>query len=155
MDTNQPDLLTGLDSHAAAAVLALGMPVTLAAGDVLFDLGQAADRVYLLRSGRISLTLPMQIGGRRQDVFIEERLPGQTLGWSALIPPRRFTLKAAAPLASELVALPRGPLLEHFAERPQVGYAVALNIAAVIGHRLQVVQAMWLREMQHLVNSHA
>ena len=35
----------------------------------------------------------------------------------------------------------------------QLGQLIALNIAGVIGHRLQVVQAMWLREMQRAVNS--
>jgi hypothetical protein len=34
-----------------------------------------------------------------------------------------------------------------------VGYAVSLNLAAVIGERLQLFQAMWLREMQRTVES--
>ena len=42
-------------------------------------------------------------------------------------------------------------LLDHLAARPDIGYRVALNVAAVIGRRLQVLQAMWLREMQRVV----
>lgn len=155
MSHTQSDLLAGIAPAEALSVIALGTPVRLDAGDVLFKLGDIADSVYLIRRGRIALTLPMQVGGAEQDVFIEERLPGQTLGWSALIPPFRFTLKATAPLETELLALPRTPLLEYFADRPHVGYAVSLNLAAVIGQRLQVFQAMWLREMQRLVNAHA
>jgi CRP-like cAMP-binding protein len=154
MPFHRSELLTGLDEADAAAILALGKPVCLAAGEVLFNLGDEARCLYLVRSGQISLTLPMQIGGQQQDVFIEERVPGQALGWSALIPPWRFTLHATAPLQTELLALPRGALLAHFAERPDVGQFVALNIATLVGRRLQVVQAMWLRQMQHLVDAH-
>ena len=42
-------------------------------------------------------------------------------------------------------------LLEHFASHPFVGYAITRNLAGVIGQRLQVFQAMWLREMQRMV----
>ena len=149
------DLLAGIAPADAQSVVALGTLVKLGAGDVLFRLGDVADTVYLIRRGRIALTLPLQVSGSEQDVFIEERLPGQTLGWSALIPPFKFTLNATAPLETEVLALPRAPLLEYFAERPHVAYPVALNLAAVIGQRLQVFQAMWLREMQRLVNAHA
>lgn len=155
MSNTPSDLLAGLPPAEAQTVIALGTAVRLGAGDVLFRLGDTADAVYLIRRGRIALTLPLQVGGEEQDVFIEERVPGQTLGWSALIPPFKFTLKATAPLETEVLALPRAPLLEYFGERPHVAYPIALNLAAVIGQRLQVFQAMWLREMQRLVNAHA
>ena len=32
-----------------------------------------------------------------------------------------------------------------------MGYTVTRNLAAVIGHRLEVFQTMWLREMQRVV----
>jgi len=155
MANHQPELLSGLSPFDADAMLAVGTTVTLAAGDVLFNLGDEADAMYLINRGRVALTLPIQIGGREEDVFIEERLPGQVLGWSALTPPYRFTLKATSPLATELTRLPRRALLDYFATRPDVGYAVGLNVASVIGQRLQVVQAMWLREVQRVVNAHA
>jgi glutaminase len=150
--TAQPDLLAGLDDREAADVLALGVPVSLAAGDVLFRLGSAAGSLYLIKSGLVTLSMPMQVGGRDEDVRIEERLPGQTLGWSTLIPPHRFTLTATAPVVSELLAFQRHALLHHFEVRPAVGYVVSRNVAALVGHRLQVFQAMWLRQMQQMVN---
>jgi hypothetical protein len=42
--------------------------------------------------------------------------------------------------------------VQHFGRRPDIGYAVSRNVAAVVGQRLQVFQAMWLRQMQHIVN---
>jgi CRP/FNR family cyclic AMP-dependent transcriptional regulator len=146
-----PDLLTNVGDEDASAVLALGSRVTLGAGTVLFELGGIADSMFVIERGRINLTLPMQVFAQEEDILVEERGPGQALGWSALIPPHRFTLKAIAQVDTDVLALPREALLAHFAAHPEVGYAVSRNVASVIGHRLQVFQAMWLREMQRVV----
>jgi len=151
MTNGQPDLVKGLTEAQAGQLLALAERVTLGSGEQLFALGEEARSVHLLQRGRVVLTLPMQVKGREQDVFVEERLPGQALGWSALIPPHRYTLKATAKLDSELLALPREALLNHFAAEPGVGYVVTRNVAALIGQRLQVFQTMWLREMQRVI----
>ncbi len=147
----RPDLLAGLSHDEASALLALGTRVSLASGDVLFRMGGDANTLYIVERGRIALTLPMQVLGHEEDVLVEERTPGQTVGWSALIPPYRFTLKATAPLETEVLAFTRSSLLDHFGRQPIVGYIVTRNVASVIGQRLQVFQAMWLREMQRVV----
>ena len=54
-------------------------------------------------------------------------------------------------METELLAFPRAALLAHFEANPAVGLAVMRNVAAVVGHRLQVFQALWLREMQRMV----
>ena len=56
-------------------------------------------------------------------------------------------------MATTVLAFRRAALVEFCAANPDVGYALALNIAAVVGQRLQVFQAMWLREMQRAVNN--
>ena len=88
-------------------------------------------------------------------MVFEERTSGQTVGWSALIPPHKFTLAATAPLETEVIALPREELHKHFAANPTVGHRITLNLAIVIGHRLQLFQAMWQREMQRTVEKHS
>jgi CRP/FNR family cyclic AMP-dependent transcriptional regulator len=149
--SRQSDLVSGLTAEEATQVLALGSRLSLSSGAELFHLGGAAESLYLITRGRIILTLPMQVQGQDQDVQVEERLPGQTVGWSALIPPHRFTLKATAPLETEVLAIGRAALLDHFTSHPHVGYVVISNLASVIGQRLQVFQAMWLREMQRVI----
>jgi CRP-like cAMP-binding protein len=145
------DLLTGIDAAEAERVLALGKRMVLTTGAELFHLGDVADSIYLVARGRVRLTLPMQVRNREEDVLVEERCSGQTVGWSALIPPYRFTLTAAAPLETEVIALPRESLTQYFAAHPETGYAVSLNLSSVIGQRLQLFQAMWLREIQRMV----
>ena len=151
MASAQPDLVKGLSDEEMARFLALGVTTRLASGQTLFRLGTEADKAYLVTRGRIALTLPLQIRGKEEEVLVEETLPGETVGWSGFVPPHRFTLNAAAAIDSELVGFPRASVLEHFAEHPNVGHTVTRNLAAVIGHRLQVFQTMWLREMQRVV----
>jgi len=148
---NQPELLRDLSQEAADRLLALGTTVELPKEAVLFRLGEPADRLFIVTRGRILLTLPLQVLGREENVLIEERGPGQAISWSTLIPPHRLTLTATAATDAEVLALPRDALLKHFEREPAVGYAVARHAVEVAGQRLQVFQAMWLREMQRLV----
>jgi CRP/FNR family transcriptional regulator, cyclic AMP receptor protein len=148
MPTTEPDLLLGLDAAAAADVRSRGNSLRLAGGEVLFRLGELADRLFLVERGCIALSLPIQVYGGERELLVEERPAGHSLGWSALVPPHRFTLNATAPVETDVLVLPRAPLLEYFRARPDVGYMVTRNVAAIMGHRLQVLQTMWLREMQ-------
>jgi CRP/FNR family cyclic AMP-dependent transcriptional regulator len=145
------DLFKGLPPAEAERVLALGKRMLLTTGAELFHLGDAADSIFLVARGRVRLTLPMQVRNREENVLVEERSSGQTVGWSGLIPPYRFTLTASVPLETEVIAFPREALQQYFAKHPDTAYAVSLNLASVIGQRLQMFQAMWLREVQRVV----
>ena len=67
------ELLNGLSAAEAAQVLKLGTKVIVPNGTSLFRLGDPADRLFLVECGRIKLTLPMQVRGREEDIFVEER----------------------------------------------------------------------------------
>jgi CRP/FNR family cyclic AMP-dependent transcriptional regulator len=147
-----PELFSGLSDPEATALAGLGSRVALDPGQLLFRIGDDASHLYVIEHGAMELRMPMQVGGHDEDVRIEDCLAGHTLGWSTLVPPHRFTLKASAREHTVLLAFPRETLLAHFAAHPTVGYVVLRNIAAVLGQRLQVFQAMWVRQMQHLVD---
>ncbi len=145
------DLLNGLAIGEAQAVLGLGQSKVLSSGAELFHLGDVADSIYLIVHGRLRLTLPMQVRNHEENILVEERASGQTVGWSALTPPYRFTLTATASLETEVIALSRAALIDHFSAHPDTGYKVSMNLSSVIGQRLQLFQAMWLREIQRMV----
>ena len=89
MTDQLPDLLKGLTPADAAGVMALGTRRQLAGGAVLFDIGTEATHLFFVERGCVNLTMPIQVGQRQEDVKVEQRGPGQMLGWSALIPPHR------------------------------------------------------------------
>lgn len=151
MVRSEMELFNGLSREQAEQALALGSRLSVPAGVELFALGSDADRLLLIERGRVRLTLPMQVLGRLQDVEVEERTAGQVVGWSALVPPYRFTLKGATVEDTELIALSRESLRSLFESSPEIGCTVAMNLAAIVGSRLQLFQTMWLREMQRVV----
>ena len=144
-------LLNGLSPAEEDEVLALGAHVTLPSGGSLFRLGDAADRLFLIERGRIRLSFPMLLRGQQEDVLFEEQGCGETVGWSAMVPPYRFTLSATAPLETELIALSREALTAFCEDEPEIGRRISLNLAILVGQRLQLVQAMWMREIQRTV----
>jgi CRP-like cAMP-binding protein len=147
----ETDLFKGLPPAEADRLLALGKPLLLTSGAELFHLGDTAASIYLIVRGRLRLTLPMQVRSHEENVFVEERSSGQTVGWSALIPPYRFTLTATAALETEVIAFSRDALNQYGAGNPETAHIVSMNLAGLIGQRLQLFQAMWLREIQRMV----
>ncbi len=145
------ELLNGLSSAEADQILALGTRMTVPSGGSLFRLGDAADRLFLIERGRIRLTFPMLVRGREEEVLMEEKLPGETVGWSALVPPYRFTLSATAPLETEVIALQRERFCAYCESSPAVGFRISMNLAILVAQRLQLVQAMWMREIERTV----
>jgi CRP/FNR family cyclic AMP-dependent transcriptional regulator len=153
MSETKSELFDGLSREETDAVIALGSHVTVPSRAVLFNLGSPADRIFVVERGRVALTLPIQVLDQTEDILLEERVPGEAVGWSALIPPHHFTLKGVAVFETELIALPRTALLDHFAAHPAVGHMIMRNVAATVGQRLQLLQAMWMREMQRVVET--
>ena len=144
-------LLNGLSSAEMDQVLALGSRDKIASGGPLFRLGDHAEHLYLIERGQIRLSFPMLVRGKEESVFFEEKSPGDTVGWSAMVPPYRFTLSATAPLETEVITLSRESLSAFFERSPVTGRRISLNLAVLVGQRLQLVQAMWMREIQRAV----
>ena len=84
MATTEHELFKGLSQAETAQVLSLGRRITLSSGEPLFRMGDSAESLFLIVRGRIRLTLPMPVLGQEQEVLIEERSPGQTVGWSEI-----------------------------------------------------------------------
>lgn len=151
MSAHEWELFRGLEPGVRDAILDLGSRQAVAAGEVLFRLGDEAARFFLVEKGRVDLTLPLKVDGKSEDVLVEDRVAGQLLGWSGLVPPHRFTLQARAPEDAELLSFPRQDVLDFLAGRPEAGAVVFSNLVRIVGQRLQVFQTMWLREMQRAV----
>src|ERR1035441_928829 len=90
---NHP-LLAGLPGDMAALVTGCARNVAVKQGEFLLVEGEAADKLYLLRRGRVSLEARAP---GRPPLVIETLEPGAGLGWSWLFPPYRWEFHARAP----------------------------------------------------------
>ena len=147
----QSDLFQGLGAESVQRLLSIGRTQSVSEGEYLFLLGDNADRLYLVAAGKVNLCFPMRVGEKVQDVSVEVVAPGQTLGWSALVKPYRFTLSARAAEPSQVVAFARQDLLKFFDGEPRIGYMVLTRISELVGIRLLKVQALWVRELQRFL----
>ena len=150
---SRADLFNGLRSDEISRIVAFGRPHHLTKGEYLFFLGDPADRLFVVAEGQVDLCFPMAVGKVLKDISVEVADPGQTLGWSALVKPYRFTLSARAATASHVVGFARQELLNFFAEEPAIGYAVLTRISELVGIRLLKVHALWARELQRTLAS--
>lgn len=142
------EMFQGLESEDRARLLAFATTRALRAGEYLFLLGDNAEALYVVVSGRVDLCFPFRFSGTIRDIAFESKVPGDALGWSSMVAPYRFTLSARAAEASEIAAFSRAKLLQAFAANPVLGHQFYRQLASMIGHRLLAMQALWARELQ-------
>ncbi len=145
------ELFRGIESGPLERLLALGRRAMVPSGTVLFKLGDPATILYVVAHGRVALSLPIEIRGASQGITVEEHGQGDVVGWSALVPPNRSTFSARTLIDSDLLHLPAAALQPALTAEPAVGLRLMTNLAAVVGRRMHLVQAMWLRELQRMV----
>ncbi len=98
----QLPLLRGFDEDALAAIATGGVPIQLAAGDVLFQQGDLGDTLYLLLSGALRVRAGSPAGGAAPHT-IASIVPGEVVGELALL--------ASVPRSADVVAVEESSLL--------------------------------------------
>jgi CRP/FNR family cyclic AMP-dependent transcriptional regulator len=117
----------------------LGAPAAFAAGDVIFAQGDAADRVLLVRAGRVRVTARGPAGA---EVALAERGAGELLGHISGIDggPRSASVTALDEVRGLVV--PLGAFRAFLLEHPRV----ALSLLELLSRRLRESEAHRLAE---------
>jgi CRP-like cAMP-binding protein len=146
------NLFQGISANRCQPFVPLAQFELVNEGDHIFRLGERAERLFIVRHGIVNLTMPMSVNGREREVVVQEARPGDTIGWSAVIEPYRFTMSAVAGSSVELIAFSTRELQSVVEACPDAGLRIMTNLAKVIARRLQVMHAMWTRELQRAVS---
>lgn len=109
---------------------------TFAPGDVLFEQDDIAQDILLLVDGRIGFVYCDAAGERCVFVRAIEG-PGDAIGWSALVDPRRYRVSAHALELSHAVALPGDTLQKLCDQEPEFGVTIFRRVLQTIGSRLR------------------
>lgn len=142
----------GISEAQCRALNASTVESRLPAGEVIFRLGEDATSLFVVADGGVDLSFPLMIMGEMKEVRFQTLGVGQTLAWSALVPPHKLTMSARAAQTSVLLGFPREALQHAFTCDPALGLRVMSNLARVIGFRLHELQALWVREVQRNVS---
>jgi CRP-like cAMP-binding protein len=104
-------------------IAACGRNVHFAADEVIFEEGADADVFYVVRRGRVALSVHSPQGG--------------ALGWSWLFPPYRWHFDARATTATSAVALDGACLRGKCEDDAALGYRLMQRFARLVQQRLQ------------------
>ncbi len=106
---------------------------------MIFNEGRNASHVYVLTEGKIALQkhirAPHATHSRRTTITL--CYPGETVGWSALMEPFKYTLSAVAWESSKLIKIDAATLRKALEMYPGLGYKVTTALAEVMSRRLR------------------
>ena len=124
------DLFQDLSGQALETIAGFAAPASFEEGGSIYQLGDDANDLYLLESGRVRFSIGV---GNRPDGSGSLILPGKVFGWVALLQgnPRRVAT-ASCLEDSTLSVIPGQALLDYFETDKTVGYFVMRRLATMI-----------------------
>ncbi len=114
------------------------MAVEFKAGELIFNEGGLANRLYLLLSGKVALELPTDL--EREPVLIETIGAGSVLGWSWLFPPYYWHFDARAMTPVKAIFFYGTRLREQCETNHELGYELMKRVSGVVIERLQATR---------------
>lgn len=127
------DLLADLGPSLLQELASGARELHLAADQHLFRTGGPADRLYLVRTGRLALDM---VGGGR-PMTVDTYGSGSMVGMSWLVPPYTWYLDARATEPSDVVELDATLLRQRCDADPRLGYLLLQKIAHEMYQRMQ------------------
>lgn len=137
---NHP-LLAGMSGNMASLVTGCARNVAVRPGELLLIEGEAANTLYLLRRGQV--TLETRAPGR-PPLVIETLGPGAAVGWSWLFPPYRWQFDARATEPVGAIAVDALCLRGKAEADPVFGYELIKRFASVMLARLEAAESRLL-----------
>jgi len=124
------DLFQDISDQALETIAGFGELVEFEEGDSLYQLGDDANDLYFLESGRMRFSIGV---GDRLDGAGSLILSGRIFGWAALLHDKPRRVAAASCLEDSTVyVIPRNKLLELFDQDHVAGYQVMRRLATTI-----------------------
>ena len=110
--------------------------VSFEEGQMIFGPGEPADSFYILRSGEVGLVVPYEHGA----IEVQKLFKGDLLGWSWLLPPYRWVLKARALTHVDAIRVDAKRLRGVFSTHPEFEHEVLKCLMPVVIQRLNALQ---------------
>ena len=131
----------GLDAPTLALVAGCATNISVAAGQYLCREGDAADRFFVVRRGRVAIEVHGPSSG---TLVLDTADEGDVVGWSWLVPPYRSTFDARAAEATGVVAFDGACLRGKCEQDPRLGYELMQRVTQVMNERLVAAQVRLL-----------
>ncbi len=130
----QASLFEGLTDDQLAQVSTIASQVTVQANQYVFGENDGASDLYIVVSGRVAVLI--DIGGGKQTM-VDTISPGETFGWSAVVPPHIMTASAKAVEPTVLLSVPGRQVRDFCLTDCRMCYQIMENLACTISTRLK------------------
>ncbi len=124
----------GLDHDALQLIAGCAVNTHFPQGSYIFRQGEAADRFYVIRHGRVALEIHSP---GRGPLVIDTMDEGEVLGWSWLIQPYRYYCDARAVTPVSATALDGACLRGKCEADTALGYQLLKRVTSVMHRRLE------------------
>ncbi len=125
---------SGIGDESLKQLAMIAEEKSVPAGTQIFCEGAPADKLSIIVKGEVSVQYLLGNGEYRT---VDTLVDGDILGWSALVEPYKITAFCTATRPTELVQLDSRKVRELCNQDPQVGYQLMVQVAKLLGHRLE------------------
>jgi CRP-like cAMP-binding protein len=129
MSFSQSDLFWGMSIDFVKAATDLAVHITCKKGDKLFDIGDPADRLYVLLKGSVTMK-------RGDGKLHTAEKAGEIFGWSSLINREEYAASAVCDTLTELLNIKSKPFLKLLDESPKDKALLFERLAKMLGNQL-------------------
>ena len=129
MPFSQADLFWGISINFVTSATDLAVHLTGNQGELLFDIGEQADRFYVLLKGSVTMR-------RGKGKLYAAEQAGEIFGWSALIHRGDYAASATCDTKSELLNIKSKPFLKLLNEHPEDKATLYERLAKMLGTQL-------------------
>ena len=133
-------LFRGMDQEALKKIDKIMLKVSCAEGTVLFERGESANDLYILKEGSVELTI-----GAKGHVTYVVKNHGEAFGWSSLVNHHVYTASAVCSSPTELIRIPSDKLNELFDRNPASGLIFFRCLTEIISKRVATSYNLLLR----------
>jgi CRP/FNR family cyclic AMP-dependent transcriptional regulator len=137
----QHPFLADLSDKHMEILIGCALNVRFPEGSTLIQEGQLANKLFMIRTGRVALDIDVSPKG---VLRIQTVGPGEVLGWSWLISPFRWHFSGVAVAETRAVALDGECLRRKCEDDHDFGYELLKRLTQVIERRLEATRMQLL-----------
>lgn len=140
-----PDFQT-LDEDDIEQLAGLARYGTVKAGEPVDRQGEPAEKFYILHSGRLGVTLDLDLGVSRKTYVVTTVGPGEMFAWSGLVGNPNYTAGSRALTDCGYIEWSVRELQAALDADPRLGYAVMKMVARTVAARLRAMQLQLVQQ---------
>jgi CRP/FNR family cyclic AMP-dependent transcriptional regulator len=115
----------------------IGEVLKFTSGQEIFIEGNPARYLMFLEEGEIDIIYRL---GDKTEIVVDTLVAGDTLSWSALIPPHTLTASGTAKTEGSLIQLEAVALRELCEKNPEQAYMLMVEVAVTLKERLSAAR---------------